>query len=96
MQIINKTIRCSQCGCIAFPDAMRCPKCNNSYRDGRAKAEIREISKSIDYFSTQWWDTTGSTTINAYYQLTCPHHGQIDIKTAMVLPLKKCPLCHGA
>lgn len=38
MQIINKVHKCSACGCIAFPDATRCPKCDmpfnhNNYND---------------------------------------------------------------
>ena len=84
MQIINKTIQCPQCGCIAFPDARRCPKCDSSYRESKAKAEIREIFKGIGYLSTQGWDNAGNTTMKAYYQLTCSHHGQIDIKAAVI------------
>ena len=40
MQIINKTVQCSECGCIAFPDAIHCPKCGASYREGKAKDEV--------------------------------------------------------
>jgi uncharacterized OB-fold protein len=31
MQIINKVRKCPACGCIAFPDSTRCPKCDLPY-----------------------------------------------------------------
>jgi uncharacterized C2H2 Zn-finger protein len=96
MQIINKTIQCPQCGCIAFPDAIHCPKCGSSYRESKAKAEIKEVFKSIDYLSTQGRDNADNTIMKAYYQLICPHHGQVDVRAAVIVPVMKCPLCQGS
>lgn len=31
MQLINKIRRCSNCGCISFPDSKSCPKCGNIF-----------------------------------------------------------------
>jgi hypothetical protein len=31
MKLINKTRRCSSCGCISFPDSRVCPKCGKSH-----------------------------------------------------------------
>jgi hypothetical protein len=93
MQIINKTIQCPQCGCIAFPDAIHCPKCGSNYRENKAKTEIKEMLKITNYLSTQGRDNTDNTIMKACYQLTCPHHGQIDVKAAVIVPIIKCPLC---
>ena len=30
MQIINKTVSCTICGCICLPDSYHCPKCGTS------------------------------------------------------------------
>ena len=95
MQIINKTIQCPQCGCIAFPDAIHCPKCGSSYREIKAKAEIKKVFKSIDCLSAQERYNADNTIMKAYYQLTCPHHGQVDVKAAVIVPVTKCPLCKG-
>jgi uncharacterized membrane protein YvbJ len=35
MKLINKTLRCSNCGCRFFPDAMTCPKCGKAYGNKR-------------------------------------------------------------
>lgn len=42
MQIVNKTARCPLCGCIYFPDAYRCPKC-----DGNSEEDNESIIGSI-------------------------------------------------
>jgi DNA-directed RNA polymerase subunit M/transcription elongation factor TFIIS len=95
MQIINKTIQCPECGCIAFPDAIHCPRCGASYRGRNVKVETREIFKNISHLPTQGPDDIDKTMMKAYFQLICPHHGQIDIKTAAIVPVMKCPLCQG-
>lgn len=95
MQIINKTVQCTECGCIAFPDAAYCPKCGASYRENKAKKEITEIFEKISCFSTPDSADASKSIIETYCQLTCPHHGQVDIKTAVVIPTIKCPLCQG-
>ena len=94
MQIINKTVQCADCGCIAFPDAVYCPKCGASYRGNKEKKEIGEIFERINCFSTQGPLEVSKSIIGTYYQLVCPHHGQVDIRTSVVIPTIKCPLCH--
>ncbi len=96
MQIINKTIQCPECGCIAFPDAIYCPKCGISYRAGKSKREMKEIIGNINYLQIQGLDNTDKTLMKAYYQLICPHHGQVDVKAAVIVPVMKCPLCQGS
>lgn len=96
MQIINKTIQCAECGCIAFPDAIRCPKCGASYREGKAKKEMKEIFRNISYFPAQGSDDSDKTIMKAYYQIICPHHGQVDVKAAVIVPVIKCPICQGS
>ena len=87
MQIINKMTQCPQCGCIAFPDAIYCPKCGGNYRASK------EMFKSIASLSMQEQENADNTVMKAYYQLRCPHHGYIDIKAAVIVPVMKCPLC---
>jgi hypothetical protein len=94
MQIINKTVQCSECGCIAFPDAIYCPKCGTSYRVNKEKREIKDIS-NINCFSTPVLLNTSKSIMEAYYRLICPHHGQVDIKATIIIPAEKCPLCQG-
>ena len=51
MQIINKTVRCSECGCIALPDAIKCPKCSNTYRKPEATcmSKIKTYNQPIPF-----------------------------------------------
>ena len=41
MQIMNKVHKCSACGCIAFPDSTRCPKCDLPYSVSTSPDEIK-------------------------------------------------------
>ena len=93
MQIINKTVQCTECGCIAFPDAIHCPKCGASYRETKRKSEISEVVKRITCFSLQEPADASKSIIETYYQLICPHHGQVDVKASVAIPTVKCPLC---
>lgn len=93
MQIINKTIQCTECGCIAFPDAVYCPKCGAGYRENKAKKEIGEIFARIACFPTHVPVDAHKSIVETCYQLICPHHGQVDVKTSVVIPTIKCPLC---
>lgn len=51
MQIINKTVKCNECGCVAFPDSKTCPKCGNYLRLNDSKSispvEINEIINQL-------------------------------------------------
>jgi len=93
MQIINKMIQCPKCGCIAFPDAIHCPRCGSNYRELKANLERKEIFKKVDYLFIQGQENTDNTILKAYYKVTCPHHGHIDVKAAIVIPVMKCPIC---
>jgi hypothetical protein len=95
MQIINKTIQCSECGCIALPDAISCPKCGTSYRAQKERRDIKEIFGTISGLSTQDPLDASQSIMRAYYQLICPHHGQVDVRTTAIVPTVKCPLCPG-
>ena len=96
MQIINKTVQCSECGCIALPDATYCPKCGTSYRVHKERGNLKEIFGTIGCFSAQRPVDMSKSIIEANYQLICPHHGQVDVKAAVIVPVMKCPLCQGS
>jgi hypothetical protein len=96
MQIVNKTIQCSECGCISFPDAKYCPKCGTGYKDNEIKQEMKDLFRNISLLTIQGPTDTERTIIKAYYQLICPSHGQVDVNTALVVPVMKCPLCRGS
>jgi hypothetical protein len=86
MQIINKTVRCSECGCIAFPDSMYCPKCGASYRNNRISiAEIKN-PEPIKVAADQEAIHASQSIIEAYCELICPQYGQINIRTTVILP----------
>ena len=90
MQIMKDTVQCSNCGCIALPDATKCPKCGAPYdRNG-----TREIIGPIPYLSTSGIEEDGGIqVIRAYYQLTCPRHGKIYVKATVIGSPIKCPFC---
>jgi uncharacterized OB-fold protein len=94
MQIINKMVQCSECGCIAFPDAIYCPKCGMSYREGKAKKEKGEVFEKFSSFAVGAPTDAEQFLKETRYQISCSHRGQvIDIKTVVILPDTKCPLC---
>jgi hypothetical protein len=90
IQIVKDTIQCSRCGCIALPDATKCPKCGASY-NGNGK---RETFDNISYFPTPAiLEDTSAKVVRAYYQLTCSRHGRIHVKAAVIGTSVKCPFC---
>jgi hypothetical protein len=93
MQIINKTVRCSECGCIAFPDSMYCPKCGASFRNNKIKRFTFENPEPVKLVSDQEKIDLNQSIIEAYYELISPHYGQINIRTTFVIPSVKCPQC---
>jgi hypothetical protein len=93
MQTINKTVQCSECGCIAFPDATYCPKCGASYRNNKTQKQIAEKLQNIVDFSTPDTFNANQSILEACCQFICPHHGQINIRTTISIPSAKCPLC---
>ena len=93
MQIINKTVQCSECGCIAFPDSINCPKCGASFRMNRNRNGIREIFEKNNCVTIQSPRNERESAVETYYQLPCLHYGHPGIKAIVVLPSAKCPFC---
>lgn len=92
MQAVRTTIRCTRCGCIALPDATKCPKCGEDYRNP-SNTGAKEIIDPFAYLSTTKVDVDGIKIIRAYYQLTCPHHGQVHVRATVIGAPVKCPFC---
>ena len=89
MQAIKETVQCPRCGCIALPDATKCPKCGTTYNGNRAK----DIIDTISYLSNSKIEDAGVQVVRAYYQLTCPYHGKVNVRASVVAPTIKCPFC---
>jgi hypothetical protein len=89
MQAVKETVQCSRCGCIALPDATRCPKCGASYNGNGSKESVSAIS----YLSSPLMEEANTKVVRAYYQLTCSHHGKIHIKATVIGSPIKCPFC---
>ena len=95
MQAIKDTAQCSRCGCIALPDATKCPKCGTAYNGNGAKAMFDTVS----YFSSPRVveeEEDHVQVIRAYYQLTCPRHGKIHVRATIVGSPIKCPFKEGS
>jgi len=90
MQVVKDTIQCSRCGCIALPDATKCPKCGASYIvNGK-----RETFDSVGFFpAPAILEDTNAKVVRAYYQLTCSRHGRIHVKASVIGSSVKCPFC---
>jgi len=90
IQIVKDTIQCSRCGCIALPDATKCPKCGASY----IANEKKETFDAVGFFpSPAVLENTAAKVVRAYYQLTCSRHGRIHVKAAVIGSSVKCPFC---
>jgi len=90
IQLMKDTIQCSRCGCIALPDATKCPKCGASYiLNGK-----RDAMDTVGFFPTSVLaEDTNTTVVSAYYQLTCSRHGRIQVKASVIGSSVKCPFC---
>jgi len=102
MQAVKETIRCIRCGCIALPDANRCPKCGASYRDPSGNGSREMFIDPFDYLpqtrvdgvvNNVNLDMSITKVIRAYYQLTCPRHGTIHVRATVIGSPVKCPFC---
>ena len=93
MQIVNKTLKCSICGCISLPDATRCPKCGAIYNNNMLNTGSEEIFGSNRYLSIPRPDDTDTKIYWVYYQLTCPLHGKVDVRAIVIASAIKCPFC---
>jgi hypothetical protein len=89
MQAVKETVQCSRCGCIALPDATRCPKCGEPYNGNGAKEAVSAIS----YLSNPLMEDADTRVVRAYYQLTCSRHGKIHVKSTVIGSPIKCPFC---
>jgi hypothetical protein len=89
MQAVKETVQCSRCGCIALPDATRCPKCGAPYNGNGAK----EVVSAISYLSSPLMEDADTRVVRAYYQLTCSRHGKIHVKATVIGSPIKCPFC---
>jgi ribosomal protein L40E len=90
IQVMKETIQCSRCGCIALPDATRCPKCGASYISEGKREKFDNIG--LLPAAAVLEDTT-TKVVQAYYQLTCSRHGRIYVKAAVIGSSVKCPFC---
>lgn len=93
LQAIKETAQCSRCGCIALPDATRCPKCGAPYHENR----VDELTHTIDHLISKPVSLLGDPDdvriVRAHYELDCPHHGKVRIKATVVSPSMRCPFC---
>jgi hypothetical protein len=90
IQVVKDTIQCLRCGCIALPDATKCPKCGASYNGNGQK----ETFENMSYFpAPAVLEDTSTKVIRAYYQLTCSRHGRIHVKASVIGSSVKCPFC---
>jgi len=91
MQAVRETVRCSRCGCISLPDATTCPKCGTAYNGIIKKGLVDPLSYLSDLNPAI--ENANTKVIRAYYQITCPRHGKVHIRTAVIGSTIKCPLC---
>ncbi len=91
MQIVNKTHRCSKCGCIAFPDAIRCPKCDTIYNDNKAGGSSKAIFSTMDYSSNSRPAYTDMRTIWAHNEPVHPLPDTIGINVTIIVPTTAAP-----
>jgi hypothetical protein len=89
MQAVKDTVQCSRCGCIALPDATKCPKCGALYNGNGAKETVSAIS----YLPSPMMEDANTKLVRAYYQLTCSRHGKIHVKATVIGSPIKCPFC---
>ena len=89
MQVMKDTVQCSRCGCIALPDATRCPKCGASYNGNGTKEAVYDAS----YLAIPAVEDADTKIVRAYYQFTCSRHGRIHVKATVIGSPIKCPFC---
>ena len=89
IQTVKETVQCSKCGCIALPDATRCPKCGAAYNSNGSK----ETTDPMACLASPVMQDASAKVVRAYYQLTCSRHGKIHVKAAVVSSPIRCPFC---
>lgn len=87
MQIINKTHKCSNCGCIAFPDSTHCPKCGMLYYDWNV-ADISEgVLRNTDNFTFIDPEPREVKITQIHCNVTSSYHREVRIVTKYCLQL---------
>jgi len=89
MRAVKETVQCSRCGCIALPDASKCPRCGTTYNGNR----VKDLMNTVNYFPNPVIEDTDIQVVQAYYQLTCHYHGRVNVKATVIAPTIKCPFC---
>ena len=91
MQVIKDTVQCSRCGCIALPDATKCPKCGKAYHNGNGEQEMLD---AVSYLSnSQIEGVNTQQVVRASYQFICPQHGRVNVRAMVISSIIKCPFC---
>lgn len=96
LQAVKATLRCSQCGCIALPDATKCPKCGALYH--KDKEEVLFDTFRLTSIAPEPVRTAKDTTeclkvVQVNYELDCPRHGRVRIKATVISAPMRCPFC---
>ena len=90
MPILRETIKCSKCGCLALPDAIRCPKCGSQYERERP---TKPLIDPLKCYESPAIESTNMKVIRAYYQLSCVRHGIVQVRASVIGTPLKCPFC---
>lgn len=93
MQAIKEIAQCSRCGCIALPDATRCPKCGAPYRESKGDTFSHTIDQLISKPVNLVKTPDNIRIVRAHYELDCPYHGKVRVKATVVSPSMRCPFC---
>lgn len=92
MTSIKDILGCSRCGCLILPDATKCPKCGTFY-DGSEVNGTEGRIEPVDYAIKPRLGNYDVEMLAAHYQFSCPQHGKINVKSAIIAPKVKCPFC---
>ena len=84
MQIVNKTLKCSICGCISLPDATKCPKCGTHYKSQQVNKNYKEIYNNIRYCLGTGLDYTNITT--QYYPNINTLQDRVRLRIIVIVP----------
>jgi ribosomal protein L40E len=88
--IVKEKNKCLKCGCTAVPDATKCPNCNTVYNHH----EKQETFTNDNPYPAELKNRKSKTQlVTARYQLICPVHGKINIRSTTTSSLVKCPFC---
>ncbi len=92
MPSIKEILECPRCGCLILPDSTKCPKCGINY-DGFTYSEVVDSIESNTYPSKLKVGNDSVEILVARYEFSCPQHGKVNVKSAVITPKIKCPFC---